>query len=192
MLQHAFATSSTHAAHNVTCLTCHSIHSFRSQTVQLKAPSELETCAGCHRPEAMKVMRTMHMPLREGKMVCSSCHNPHGSSNVRMLRVGNSVTELCTSCHAAQRGPYLWDHPVGRDTCVVCHDPHGSSNNRMLVAKPPLLCQRCHVSTRHPSTVYDLNAFKTTSGNRLFGRGCVECHQNIHGSNHPSGTFFLR
>jgi len=190
--EHAFFESSTHARHNVTCVTCHSVHKFLSQTSQLKAKDELQTCAGCHRPETMKILRVMHMPVREGKMTCSNCHNPHGSTNKAMLRVGNSITEMCTSCHGAQRGPFLWEHPVTRDSCTVCHDPHGSSNNRMLVAKPPLLCQRCHVSTRHPSTVYDLNTFRTTSGNRLFGRGCVECHQNIHGSNHPSGTFFLR
>ena len=41
---------------------------------------------------------------------------------------------------------------------MTCHDPHGSSNERMLVAKPPILCQRCHVATRHPSTIYDAGA----------------------------------
>ena len=63
--------------------------------------------------------------------------------------------ELCTSCHADKRGPFLWEHAPSRDGCVTCHDPHGSSNERMLVAKPPILCQRCHVGTRHPSTIYD-------------------------------------
>ena len=42
-----------------------------------------------------------------------------------------------------------------REGCVTCHDPHGSTNERMLVAKPPFLCQRCHVTTRHPPTVYE-------------------------------------
>jgi hypothetical protein len=26
----------------------------------------------------------------------------------------------------------------------------------------------------------------------MFGRSCMNCHQNIHGSNHPSGQFFMR
>jgi hypothetical protein len=60
----------------------------------------------------------------------------------------------------------------------------------MLVAKLPMLCQRCHIGTRHPSTIYD-NTVRTSS-NRLFNRGCVNCHQNIHGSNHPAGHAFLR
>jgi hypothetical protein len=60
----------------------------------------------------------------------------------------------------------------------------------MLVAKLPMLCQRCHIGTRHPSTIYDNTV--VTSSNRLFNRGCVNCHQNIHGSNHPAGSTFLR
>ena len=75
------------------------------------------------------------MPLREGKMECSTCHNPHGSTNVKLLRKGDSVAEMCTSCHADKRGPYLWEHAPTRDGCTTCHDPHGSSNERMLVAQ---------------------------------------------------------
>jgi hypothetical protein len=59
----------------------------------------------------------------------------------------------------------------------------------MLVAKLPMLCQRCHISSRHPPTVYD--GTQLTS-NRLVSRSCVNCHAAIHGSNHPSGQFFLR
>jgi nitrate/TMAO reductase-like tetraheme cytochrome c subunit len=62
----------------------------------------------------------------------------------------------------------------------------------MLVARLPLLCQRCHISSRHPATLYDLSALGTASANRLVGRSCVNCHQNIHGSNHPAGNAFLR
>jgi DmsE family decaheme c-type cytochrome len=125
-------------------------------------------------------------------MDCTSCHNPHGSPNVRLLRIGYSINETCTSCHAAQRGPFLWEHAPTRERCTTCHDPHGSPNDRLLVAKLPMLCQRCHISTRHPSTVYDLSVIGGSSENRLINRACVNCHQNIHGSNHPSGNYFLR
>ena len=33
--------------------------------------------------------------------------------------------------------------------------PHGSNHDKLLVAKPPYLCQRCHLNTRHPGTLYD-------------------------------------
>ena len=56
------------------------------------------------------------------KMECTTCHNPHGAQNVKMLREGTSITEACASCHAEKRGPFLWEHAVGRENCVTCHD----------------------------------------------------------------------
>ena len=100
-------------------------------------------------------MRLNHMPVREDKMTCSSCHNVHGSANMKLLKVGTTIDESCTSCHAEKRGPYLWEHAPVAESCATCHDPHGSNNDRMLVAKLPFLCQRCHVTSRHPPTVYD-------------------------------------
>jgi DmsE family decaheme c-type cytochrome len=182
---------SMHDTRNLSCITCHSIHNFKSDRAQLKTVSVIETCATCHKQEVAKEQRFAHMPLREGKMDCASCHNPHGSTNVRMLRYGNSVNETCVTCHTEKRGPYLWDHAPVREACNNCHDPHGSNNDRMLVAKLPMLCQRCHIGTRHPSTIYDGTQLAAGS-NRLIGRGCVNCHAQIHGSNSPAGNAFLR
>ena len=182
---------SMHDARNLSCITCHSVHSPKSPDAQLKTATVIETCAKCHKTEVAKLQRAGHMPLREGKMDCASCHNPHGSTSVRMLKLGNSVNEMCVSCHADRRGPFLWDHAPVREACNTCHDPHGSNNDRLLVAKLPMLCQRCHIGTRHPSTIYDGNQLAARS-NRLIGRGCVNCHAQIHGSNSPAGNAFLR
>ena len=189
--EHTQWKGSMHEERNLSCITCHSVHNPKSETAQLKTPTVIETCATCHKTEVAKLQRVGHMPVREGKMTCTSCHNPHGSTNVRMLRVGNYVNETCTSCHAEKRGPFLWDHAPVREGCNTCHDPHGSNNDRMLVAKLPMLCQRCHIGTRHPSTIYDSNQLGAKS-NRLIGRGCVNCHAQIHGSNSPAGNAFLR
>jgi DmsE family decaheme c-type cytochrome len=191
---HALWQGSVHDSRNLSCVTCHSVHAFKSGRAQLKTTREMDTCATCHRDKVAKVDRSGHMPLREGKMECSTCHNPHGSTNVRQLRKGDSIAEACTLCHADKRGPYLWEHAPTRDGCVTCHDPHGSSNERMLVAKPPILCQRCHIATRHPSTIYDgaLIGSAPTPSVRIYARSCVTCHSNIHGSNHPSGQRFIR
>ena len=182
---------SLHDARNVSCVSCHSMHSPKSAKAQLKTASAVDTCVSCHKQEAMKVQKSGHMPLREGKMDCTSCHSPHGSTNVRMLKTGNTVNESCASCHAEKRGPFMWEHAAGRENCASCHDPHGSNNDRMLVAKAPMLCQRCHVSSRHPATIYDGTQLANAS-NRMVGRSCVNCHAQIHGSNHPSGNMFLR
>ena len=190
---HALWAGSQHDQRNLSCLTCHSVHSPKGPS-QLKAANEPLLCATCHKNIVNKQQhRFSHMPVREGKMQCSSCHNPHGSTNTKLLKTGTTVDEACSSCHAEKRGPYLWEHAPVANACVTCHDPHGTNNERMLVAKVPFLCQRCHVTSRHPPTVYDNFVLKSsTNGNKVTGRGCVVCHQQIHGSNAPSGKAFLR
>jgi DmsE family decaheme c-type cytochrome len=188
---HANFEGGMHDARNVSCASCHSVHNPKSERAQLKTVTALQTCESCHKQEAMKVKKSGHMPVREGKMECTSCHSPHGSTNVRMLKTGNTLNETCASCHAEKRGPFLWDHAAGRENCASCHDPHGSNNDRMLVAKEPMLCQRCHVASRHPATIYDGTQIAAAS-NRVVGRSCVNCHSQIHGSNHPAGDKFLR
>ena len=183
-----------HDSRNVGCVTCHSVHAPKSEKAHLKTETVEETCVQCHRTRVNKVHKSSHMPVGElngAKMECTSCHNPHGAQNVKMLKEGNSINEACATCHAEKRGPYLWDHQVTREGCTTCHDAHGSNNERMLVAKQPMLCQRCHVSSRHPATIYD-QAQVNSRSNRVIGRSCTQCHSQIHGSNHPSGNFFLR
>lgn len=217
---HALWDGSSHEARNLTCSTCHSVHDSKSgeprahmppanmgaaggqvegraasspredRDAQLNEKSEIDLCARCHRDKVAKLDRSGHMPVREGKMTCSSCHNPHGSTNERLLNTGQTVVEACTRCHADKRGPYLWEHAPVSESCTTCHDPHGSANERMLIAKLPMLCQRCHIATRHPSTIYDAGVIGTS--NRLYARSCVTCHSNIHGSNHASGNMFVR
>ena len=189
---HALWDGSQHDQRNVGCTSCHSVHKPVGDKL-VKAKSESELCASCHRPITNRQYRFNHMPVREGKMSCSSCHNVHGSTNVKLLKAGTTIDESCTSCHAEKRGPYLWEHAPVSESCTTCHDPHGSNNDRMLVAKQPFLCQRCHVTSRHPPTVYEgylLN--NSQNANKIYGRSCVVCHQLVHGSNAPSGKAFLR
>jgi DmsE family decaheme c-type cytochrome len=190
--KHALWSGSQHDNRNVGCVSCHSVHSPEGPK-QLRARNEAETCASCHRNIVNKQYRLSHMPVREDKMSCSSCHNVHGSSNARLLKTGTTINESCTSCHAEKRGPYLWEHAPVANSCTSCHDPHGSNNDRMLVAKQPYLCQRCHVTSRHPPTIYEGYLLQnSTNSNKIFGRSCAVCHQQIHGSNAPSGKAFLR
>ena len=189
---HALWAGSQHDNRNVGCVSCHSIHAPKGAK-NLKAENQVELCASCHKAIVNKTNRFNHMPVREGKLACAACHNVHGSSNVKLLKTGTTIDESCTSCHTEKRGPYLWEHAPVADSCVTCHDPHGSNNDRMLVAKQPFLCQRCHVTSRHPPTVYDGYVLKNSqNANKIYGRSCVVCHQMVHGSNSPNGKAFLR
>ena len=189
---HALWAGSQHENRNVKCIDCHSVHAAQGVTL-LRAKTQQLTCAKCHQGITNKQQRFNHMPVREGKMQCSSCHNVHGSVNVKLLRVGTTVDQSCTSCHTEKRGPFLWEHAPVVDSCTTCHDSHGSNNDRMLVARMPFLCQRCHVTSRHPPTVYEGSTLMNTqNANKIYGKSCANCHQQVHGSNHPNGKTFLR
>jgi DmsE family decaheme c-type cytochrome len=190
--QHAMWAGSKHETRGVACTSCHSVHNSQGEAM-IKTATQQQLCSQCHQNVVAKLARYNHMPVREGALVCSSCHNTHGSTNVKLLKTGTNVDEACTSCHSEKRGPVLWEHAPVTNSCTTCHDAHGSSNDRMLVAKTPFLCQRCHVTSRHPPTVYNGYTINTTSNaNKITGRSCMNCHQQIHGSNSPNGKALLR
>ena len=180
---------SVHERRNVSCLACHSVHNAQEEKLLLVKPKVELVCAQCHRDIVAKVNRSAHMPIEEGKMTCTSCHNPHGSATAKLLK-GDSVNDTCYTCHADKRGPFVWEHPPVRENCMNCHDPHGSHNENMLVTRMPFLCQRCHDGQQHPATPYDQTSINA-GHNKIIG-SCIECHTNIHGSNHPSGSYFTR
>lgn len=194
-----------HDRRNVSCTSCHSVHSFESKKAQLKHEQDPETCYSCHQNVRAKSWRTSHHPVREGKMQCSSCHNPHDGSRPQMLKA-ESVNELCYQCHTEKRGPFLFEHAPVREDCASCHDPHGSNHKRMLVQKTPNLCWNCHftgsghfgsgdnLSTELGARVAPPGAPSgfPTANSRFVEKSCKNCHTNIHGSNSPSGAYFVR
>jgi len=38
-----------------------------------------EVCFACHKEQRAQVNRPSHHPIKEGKVACSDCHNPHGT-----------------------------------------------------------------------------------------------------------------
>ena len=184
---HLFWKGSAHEARDVACTNCHRVME-HTGPAQLAKVNELETCGTCHLEKRAAQMRSSHMPLREGKMKCTSCHNPHGTVTPALLKEP-SLNDTCFTCHAEKRGPFLWVHAPVNESCANCHDPHGSNHQAMLKTPKPRLCQQCHVESRHPTSPYTLS---TPNFKFLLGRGCSNCHINIHGSNHPAGFAFTR
>ena len=184
-----FWEGSPHESRDVACTNCHKVMENVTARGQLAKADEIQTCGQCHLDKRAQALggRSRH-PLREGKMECTSCHNPHGGVTPANLKE-NSVNETCYTCHAEKRGPFLWEHAPVTESCTNCHNPHGTNHEAMLTVSKPRLCQQCHVETRHPTRPYGLD-----SGSLKFvlGRACNSCHVNIHGSNHPSGFAFTR
>jgi DmsE family decaheme c-type cytochrome len=183
--EQTFWARSVHRSRGVACVNCHTIMQVISDEKQLVKATQSEVCAQCHPVRKAQLLRNSHMPLREGKMACGDCHNPHGSVTSKGLR-GKSINETCYRCHAEKRGPFLWEHAPVRENCSNCHDAHGSLHDKLLVVKRERLCQRCHIETRHPTTPHDPTARFD------FGHSCQNCHSQIHGSNHPAGKRFQR
>ena len=186
-----FWQGSQHEGRDVTCTTCHSIKSPKSQRAQLKAPDQMTLCKQCHAVFVAQQMNWSHMPVREGKLQCTSCHNPHGTITEKLI-VEDSVNELCYRCHLDKRGPFLWEHPPARESCLNCHKPHGSNNIRLLKVREPRLCQQCHNEGGHPRTAFAGGTTDPGQDRRFLGRSCAYCHTMIHGSNHPRGFMFQR
>jgi DmsE family decaheme c-type cytochrome len=178
-----FWQGSPHQTRGVACTDCHQAHQ-EDRTKFVKA-TEIETCFQCHQDKRAQQARFSRHPLLEGKMTCSSCHNPHGTANFALLDQP-TVNETCYECHAEKRGPFLWEHAPVRENCASCHEPHGTNHASMLTVQPVRLCQQCHTESGHPANPQNpLSRF-------AFSRGCANCHSAVHGSNSPAGVRLQR
>ena len=203
--------SGVHKKYDVSCVDCHAIHgsqagaNFKNIKAGTFAAAPYTTtqrqlaykaCLACHRDQRAEIIKPSHHPIVEGKVGCHDCHDPHGSLTPGQLKA-ETIYDLCTTCHADKRGPWIHEHPPVTENCNTCHTPHGSAHNRLLAQKPPALCADCHPGG-HTHGIYDGRGTLPgvqPSNIRFEGSGCVGCHRQIHGSNAPSGAygqFFLR
>jgi DmsE family decaheme c-type cytochrome len=183
---------STHQRENVACASCHVIHTTHDKVRDKR--TQPEVCFACHKEQRAQINRPSHHPIPEGKMGCTDCHNPHGSIGPKLMK-RDSVNETCYTCHMEKRGPFVQEHePVGED-CTISHNPHGTTAESMLKMRPPFLCQSCH--TPHLPVQPSLTGQIPPSPNSpgwwngaaiTQGRGCVNCHSEIHGSNNPNAA----
>jgi predicted CXXCH cytochrome family protein len=190
----------THAAEHVRCTECHQTHTRAPQagalarlafdtttpgsitfaerlqpesTVKMAPREQInESCLKCHQSQRAEMSLPYHHPLQEGKVTCVDCHNPHGGPAGKNLRVAN-VNQLCLSCHAQYRGPYMYQHPPVNESCLICHSPHGSPNVGMLSVSQPALCLQCHAGHHDGASL------------PLADR-CTNCHASIHGTDVPT------
>lgn len=191
--------SGSHAANHVRCIDCHQIHqtalrnakesritfdqATRGALVAASVSPETnviirpawetnEACLKCHQTQNAQMSMPYHHPLREGKVSCVDCHDPHGGPTGNNLRTAN-VNELCLKCHAQYRGPYAYQHPPVTENCMLCHTPHGSPNTNLLTISEPALCLQCHAGHHNGA------------GLPLADR-CTNCHGSIHGTDVPT------
>jgi DmsE family decaheme c-type cytochrome len=194
---------SAHQSRDVPCTSCHAVHTHEDRVMNKTAQPEV--CFTCHKTQRAQFHRLSSHPLMDGKVTCSDCHNPHGSTGPKLM-VKKSVNDTCYTCHAERRGPFLYEHSPVTDDCGNCHTPHGSNNSALLKMRTPWLCQQCHTAD-HSGVVNsggNLPSGSTTTINgrqptasqspraQMNGRNCLSCHPLVHGSNHPAGAKFSK
>jgi DmsE family decaheme c-type cytochrome len=187
---------SMHDQQNVACASCHMTHAIEDPVLVkninpmvFKRRGQASVCFKCHQEKRAQMQhRVSSHPLREGKIDCSDCHNTHGSIGPANAS-RPTLNETCYQCHAEKRGPFLWEHAPAREDCGACHTPHGSNHPVLLKGRVPQLCQQCHLAAFHPSTAYTgPRPLAGAADFHLVEKGCLNCHSEVHGSNHPSGA----
>src|SRR6202158_6071395 len=189
-----------HASNKVRCIDCHQTHNYggkagtkteasfdvmapgRATAVQDLVPESKvimqprwqanDACLKCHQRQRGEMSLPYHHPLREGKMSCADCHDPHGGATGNNLRMANT-NQLCLSCHSQYRGPFAYQHPPVTENCMTCHKAHGSPNTNLLSVSEPALCLQCHAGHHNGA------------GTPLPDR-CTNCHGSIHGTDTPT------
>jgi DmsE family decaheme c-type cytochrome len=176
-------TTSAHADSAVGCLDCHSPHHAK-EPQRLLIQSQPQLCYGCHTTQKAEFAKPYRHRVDQGLILCSDCHNPHGTGTVRQVKTLPNGDAVCYKCHADKRGPFIYEHvPVKTEGCGSCHTPHASTNPRLLrVSQVNLLCLQCHtVPTQGPAGPAHNQSQKY--------QACTMCHMGIHGSNF-SNVFF--
>jgi DmsE family decaheme c-type cytochrome len=202
-------THSEHALSDVACTDCHAIHGGGKAALKEQDP---KLCYSCHQEQMAKANFPSHHPIREGKMTCGDCHNPHGELNTE-----ERTNDLCLNCHSRYQGPFVFGHAPVEEDCTICHDPHGSVANNLLVQNEPFLCLQCHEGHFHilrkgfdpatgaytpagtvrsgitvgaaavdPARVDAANPHGVEGFQMSFGTKCTTCHDVVHGSDFPS------
>jgi DmsE family decaheme c-type cytochrome len=181
---------SMHETADVGCASCHRIHATRDQV--LTRTDQPQVCYECHPQTRADFYKPSVHPVRFGLLACSDCHSTHASMTAGLM-AQPTLNQTCYTCHAEKRGPFLWEHAPVPEDCALCHTAHGSMHPALLTRRPPLLCQQCHSQLGHPAVAYSPSGLANgnPSGFLLAG-SCLNCHSQVHGSNHPSGVKLMR
>jgi predicted CXXCH cytochrome family protein len=163
----------------VTCRTCHTAHSGAdtetiATAVFLRVPNDAsQLCEMCHLEHTKGPELGTHpvggMPWaapdqivaaggrlgpKQHRLICQTCHTPHGARQDHLLVMGTDSSQLCLTCHKKLR-PGLWRPELARE--------HPQN--------PPLS------SEVQRQAIQDMGT-KTGPGDTLI---CLSCHKLHHG-----------
>ena len=130
---------------------------------------DYKRCQTCHRLDYERYLQGAHAKalqkeqasaIKEGGQeprikapTCGDCHSAHyEKAHGSRLETGRQMTEVCGSCHPAQKMTYLENYHgkaavnLGKTTAAFCADCHGAHNCLSLKDRKEALqaCRRCH------------------------------------------------
>ncbi len=131
----------------VSCIDCHQISLQPGQSFSLSRADQ--TCFNCHAefqgPFIYEHDAANEYSLEKGS--CLSCHDPHGSSNPRLLL--QPVKQLCLQCHTVPKHRTAHNGIYANRSCSECHtDVHGSYTDERFFNES-ILSQSCFLSSCH-------------------------------------------
>lgn len=188
----------------IVCSTCHSAHGVpereRERTLAdvffLRIPNDNgQLCTACHsdllegpqhgfHPVNKELAGGLPEILREGgahlgkdgQLVCTSCHLPHGSQQDALLALSPDANTFCLSCHQSM-SPGMWQdghahtHPLTATIDSPTKREAISTLGTRIGENDQLVCSSCHKMHHAPGR--DLLADVLTES-----RLCLQCHQD--------------
>lgn len=137
------------------------------------------TCFECHRDKQVTFGLQSRHPVKEGRMDCTACHDPHGKP---AAPAGPTANALCAQCHREQARPHVFEHEALREGCVACHNVHGSINPKLLTERDNNLCLKCHAQVAAAPGAKIIGKFDHTSFLKQGTCFSAGCHPAVHGS----------
>lgn len=157
------------------CLNCHAAHASTEGDFLLKAGVP-PICTRCHKTDGPSFAK-QHQNYPVGKSRCTSCHDPHGSSQPGILwaQVHSPVAKkMCNQCHLESASPdALKVKKPGFELCRGCHsnmvnETFGRNRIHWPVVEKAS-CQNCHAPHASRQDALLRDPMKTL---------CNSCHQD--------------
>jgi predicted CXXCH cytochrome family protein len=199
---------SRHAALDMGCETCHVTH-------KVGEPGKVEfeyhltkpipaLCVDCHDPKDEGLVKA-HQGQPFATANCVQCHNPHQSSQAKLMQAFTHApfeSKSCDTCHApAKDGKVVLtqsdtkavcvtchseqaekiekakvQHPGAQGDCVACHNPHAGPTPGFIQPDPVNACLACHSE--------QADQFKKAHLHQpVFKQSCAICHEPHGGDN---------
>lgn len=178
------------------CIQCHNPHGSTERFFLNNKVTDL--CLTCHGDKVIAtypdddppVSVTTHgiiTKLDKYPKGCTNCHNPHYSSNEKML--SHKKEDLCISCHNKEiytkdasgndriipnmelklKAEYPKIHSGFSKDCTACHNPHSTYNNYLIKDNDE---NNNNAKIQYPATPYALYKPEAYSL-------CTSCHKNF-------------